>query len=325
MEYRNLGRTGLKVSELCMGTMQFGWTADETTSQKILSASFESGINFYDTADIYSRWAEGNPGGIAETIIGDWLKKNKIPRHQIVLATKVRGEMGDGPNDEGLSRAHIIKAIEGSLNRLGTEYIDLYQTHWFDENTPIDETLSALDDLVHQGKVRYIGCSNYPVWRLMQALWTSDKQNLTRYDSLQPHYSLVHRDEFEKELAEVCEKYSLGVIPYSPLGGGFLTGKYQTDLSKVDSQRTKGAKRYFSQQNWSLLDKMKKIGLDKGNKSISQIALAWLLSNPLITSPIIGPRTIDQLKDNLGAAGLRLTNDEKHILDEASRSKDNNS
>jgi aryl-alcohol dehydrogenase-like predicted oxidoreductase len=325
MEYRNLGRTGLKVSELCMGTMQFGWTADETTSQKILSASFESGINFYDTADIYSRWAEGNPGGIAETIIGDWLKKNKIPRHQIVLATKVRGEMGDGPNDEGLSRAHIIKAIEGSLNRLGTEYIDLYQTHWFDENTPIDETLSALDDLVHQGKVRYIGCSNYPAWRLMQALWTSDKQNLTRYDSLQPHYSLVHRDEFEKELAEVCEKYSLGVIPYSPLGGGFLTGKYQTDLSKVDSQRTKGAKRYFSQQNWSLLDKMKKIGLDKGNKSISQIALAWLLSNPLITSPIIGPRTIDQLKDNLGAAGLRLTNDEKHILDEASRSKDNNS
>jgi aryl-alcohol dehydrogenase-like predicted oxidoreductase len=325
MEYRNLGRTGLKVSELCMGTMQFGWTADETTSQKILSASFESGINFYDTADIYSRWAEGNPGGIAETIIGDWFKKNKIPRHQIVLATKVRGEMGDGPNDEGLSRAHIIKAIEGSLNRLGTEYIDLYQTHWFDENTPIDETLSALDDLVHQGKVRYIGCSNYPAWRLMQALWTSDKQNLTRYDSLQPHYSLVHRDEFEKELAEVCEKYSLGVIPYSPLGGGFLTGKYQTDLSKVDSQRTKGAKRYFSQQNWSLLDKMKKIGLDKGNKSISQIALAWLLSNPLITSPIIGPRTIDQLKDNLGAAGLRLTNDEKHILDEASRSKDNNS
>ena len=325
MEYRNLGRTGLKVSELCMGTMQFGWTADETTSHKILSSSFESGINFYDTADIYSRWAEGNPGGVAETIIGDWLKKNDIPRHQIVLATKVRGEMGDGPNDEGLSRAHIMIAVEGSLNRLGTDYIDLYQTHWVDENTPIDETLSALDDLVHQGKVRYIGCSNYPAWRLMQALWTSDKQNFIRYDSLQPHYSLVHRDEFEQELAKVCNEYSLGVIPYSPLGGGFLTGKYKADSSKVDSQRAKGARRYFSKQNWSLLEKMEKLGLDKGDRSISQIALAWLLSNPLITSPIIGPRTLDQLNDNLGAAGLRLTSDEKRILDEASRSKEDNS
>ncbi len=325
MEYRNLGRTGLKVSELCMGTMQFGWTADEAMSHKILSASFEAGINFYDTADIYSRWAEGNPGGVSEKIIRDWLKKNNIPRHQIVLATKVRGNMGNGPNDEGLSRAHIMQAVEGSLNRLGTDYIDLYQTHWFDENTPIDETLSAFDDLVHQGKVLYIGCSNYPAWRLMQALWISDKQNLIRYDSLQPHYNLVHRDEFELQLAEVCEEYALGVIPYSPLGGGFLTGKYRADSSIVDSQRAKGAKRYFSPQNWSLLEKMEKLGLDKGNKSISQIALAWLLSNPLITSPIIGPRTIDQLDDNLGAVGLRLTCDEMQILDEASRSKVNNS
>ncbi len=323
MEYRNLGRTGLKVSELCMGTMQFGWTADEAASHKILSASFERGINFYDTADVYSRWADGNPGGVSETIIGDWLKKNGVPRHQIILATKVRGVMGDGPNDEGLSRAHIMTAVEGSLTRLGTDYIDLYQTHWYDENTPIEETLSALDDLVHQGKVRYIGCSNYPAWRLMQALWTSDKYNLSRYDSLQPHYNLVHRDEFEQELAEVCKDYSLGVIPYSPLAGGFLTGKYQADSSRVNSQRANSAKRYFSQQNWELLEKMEKLGLDKGNKTISQIALAWLLSDPLITSPIIGPRTMEQLEDNLGAVGLRLTNDEKQILDEASWSKDN--
>jgi len=325
MEYRNLGRTGLKVSELCMGSMQFGWTADESTSFKILSAAFERGINFFDTADVYSRWAQGNPGGVSETIIGDWIKKNDIPRHQIILATKVRGVMGDGPNDEGLSRAHIMTAVEGSLNRLGTDYIDLYQTHWYDESTPIEETLSVLNDLVHQGKVRYIGCSNYPAWRLMQALWTSDKYNLARYDSLQPHYSLVHRDEFEQQLADICRMYSLGVIPYSPLGGGFLTGKYQPDSPKVDSQRAKGVQRYFSDQNWDLLAKLEQLGLEQGGKSISQIAFAWLLSDPLITSPIIGPRTLEQLEDNLGAIGLRLTGDEKQFLDEASGLKNKTS
>ena len=204
MEYRNLGRTGLKVSELCLGTMQFGWTADEALSLRILDAAFEAGINFIDTADVYSRWAEGNPGGVAETIIGKWMKGSEIPRHQVVIATKVRGRMGQGPNDEGLSRAHILQAIEASLHRLETDYIDLYQTHWFDESTPIDETLSALDDLVRQGKVRYIGCSNHPAWRLTEALWTSKTLHLARYDSLQPHYSLVHRAEFfpEQRLSE---------------------------------------------------------------------------------------------------------------------------
>jgi aryl-alcohol dehydrogenase-like predicted oxidoreductase len=319
MDYRNLGRTGLKVSELCLGTMQFGWTADEATSHEILSAAFESGINFIDTADVYSRWSPGNPGGISERIIGSWLKKQAIPRQQVILATKVRGVMGDGPNDQGLSRAHIMSAVEDSLTRLGTDYIDLYQTHWYDENTPIEETLSTLDDLVHQGKVRYIGCSNYPTWRLMQALWISDRNNLARFDSLQPHYNLVHRHEFEGQLADICRTYSLGVIPYSPLGGGFLTGKYRPDSTEVDSQRAKGASRYYSARNWDLLDKMENIGYEKGSNSISQIALAWLLSDPLITSPIIGPRTMDQLKDNLGAVGLRLTDDEKQILDEASR------
>jgi aryl-alcohol dehydrogenase-like predicted oxidoreductase len=325
MEYRSLGRTGLKVSELCLGTMQFGWTADEAISNQILSAAFEGGINFIDTADIYSRWVDGNPGGVSEKIIGDWMKNKGIPRHQIIIATKVRGVMGDGPNDEGLSRAHIMSAVEGSLKRLGTDYIDLYQTHWFDEKTPIDETLSALDDLVHQGKVRYIGCSNYPAWRLMQALWTSDRQNLARFDSLQPHYSLVHRDEFEGQLADVCRTYSLGVIPYSPLAGGFLTGKYRADSDQVDSQRAKSARRYFSESNWDLLTEMEEIGREKGEKSISQIALAWMLSDPVITSPIIGPRTMDQLADNLGAAGLRLTEQELQSLDSASRAKSNSS
>jgi aryl-alcohol dehydrogenase-like predicted oxidoreductase len=319
MNFRYLGRTGLKVSELCLGSMQFGWTADETTSHNILSAAFEAGINFIDTADIYSRWAEGNPGGVAEQIIGDWLRKSNIPRHQVIIATKVRGVTGDGPNDEGLSRAHIMAAVEGSLKRLGTDYIDLYQTHWYDQNTPIEETLSTLDDLIHQGKVRYIGCSNYLAWRLMQALWVSDRENLARFESLQPHYSLVHRPEFERQLSDVCQIYSLGVLPYSPLGGGFLTGKYRRDASQVDSSRASGVQRYFTDANWDLLEKLEELGRKKEGKSVSQIALAWLLANPLITSPIIGPRTLVQLEDNLGAVGCEMSEEEIRLLDEASQ------
>jgi 1-deoxyxylulose-5-phosphate synthase len=318
MDYRNLGRTGLKVSELCMGTMQFGWTCDEAQAYEILTASFEAGLNFLDTADIYSIWAEGNPGGVAETIIGKWLKKTGIPREQVVIATKVRGRMGQGPNDEGLSRLHILQAVEASLRRLDTDYIDLYQTHFYDEATPIEETLSALDDLVRQGKVRYIGCSNFPAWRLMQALWASDRLNLARFDSLQPHYHLLGRQEFEQELAEVCLNYGIGVIPYSPLAGGFLTGKYRRG-QEADSARREGLRHLFTEQNWALLDQMEAMGNAKGGKSISQIALAWLLTNPVITSPIIGPRSMEQLKDNLGAAGLRLSPEEKKLLDEATR------
>lgn len=322
MNYQKLGRTELKVSELCLGSMQFGWTADETTAHQILTAAFEAGINFIDTADIYSRWAQGNQGGVAEKIIGKWMRGNQIPRHQVILATKVRGRMGDGPDDEGLSRAHILQAVEASLRRLQTDYIDLYQAHWYDEHTPIEETLSTLHDLIQQGKVRYVGCSNYPAWRLMQALWSAEQLHINRYDTLQPHYSLVHRSEFERELVDVCRTYSLGVIPYSPLAGGFLTGKYRQDQAEVSSQRARGAQRYFNEKNWALLNKIESLGKDKGGYTISQIALAWMLSDPLITSPIIGPRSLDQLQDNLGAAGLRLTNEEKKLLDEISDWRD---
>lgn len=317
MEYRNLGRSGLSVSELCLGTMQFGWTADEDLSYQILSAAFEAGINFLDTADIYSKWAKGNSGGVAETIIGRWMKKNSLRRDQVVIATKVRGRMGPGPNDEGLSRAHILNAVEGSLRRLDTDYIDLYQAHSYDENTSIEETLRTMEDLVQQGKVRYIGCSNYPAWRLMQSLWTSDVDDLVRYDSLQPHYNLVHRGEFERELAEVCQVYELGVIPYSPLAAGFLTGKYRRDQT-AESARLGGVRRYFTPRNWELLDLLESLGQQKGNYSISQIALAWLLTDTIITCPIIGPRNLEQLHDNLGAVGLRLTPEEKATVDEAS-------
>lgn len=318
MEYCRLGRTGLKVSKLCLGTMQFGWTADETLSHKILTVAFEAGINFIDTADIYSRWVEGNQGGVSESIIGKWMKENQIPREQVVIATKVRGQMGEGPNDQGLSRAHILDAAEASLRRLRTDYIDLYQVHWYDEETPIEETLQALDDLVRQGKVRYIGASNYPAWRVMHALGTSDKLGLARFNSLQPHYNLVHREEFERELAEVCRIFGLGVIPYSPLAGGFLTGKYQKGEKLPESVRADSAKRrYFNDRSWAILDAVRNIAEHK-DKSISQVALAWHLSNPIVTSPIVGPRTLDQLADNLEAADLRLEEDEMAKLNEVS-------
>ncbi len=322
MEYRNLGRTGLRVSELCLGSMQFGWTADEALSHQILSQAYEAGINFIDTADVYSRWAENNPGGVSEQIIGRWMKSSSIPRERVVIATKVRGQMGEGPNEQGLSRAHILGAVEASLRRLGTDYIDLYQAHWYDEEVPIEETLRAFDDLVRQGKVRYIGASNYPAWRLMEALWVSDVHHLARYDSLQPHYNLAHRAEFERELAAVCRTYRLGVIPYSPLAGGFLTGKYQAGEPLPDSARSSGAqRRYFNERGWNILAALVKMAKER-EKSASQIALAWQLSNPLITSPIIGPRTLQQLADNLGAVGLRLESDEMEALNQASAWED---
>jgi aryl-alcohol dehydrogenase-like predicted oxidoreductase len=318
VQYRNLGRTGLKVSTLCLGSMQFGWTADEKTSYKVLNAAYAAGINFIDTANVYSQWVEGNPGGVAETIIGRWIKENKIPREQLVIATKVRGKRGDGVNDEGLSRAHILREVENSLRRLQVETIDLYQTHSYDSSTPIEETLSAMDDLVHQGKVRYIGCSNYPAWRLMQALWASDKLKLQRFDSLQPHYNLVHREEFERELSHVCETYGLGVIPYSPLGGGFLTGKYHRVSEEVKSARRGGVeRRYFNERGWSILDALEKMASEK-DVTVSQLSLAWLLHQPVITSPIIGPRNIDQLEDNLGAVDVDLSDEEIKLLNEVS-------
>ncbi|MCJ7585454.1 MAG: aldo/keto reductase [Anaerolineales bacterium] len=315
MKYRTLGRTGLKVSPLCLGTMQFGWTADEPVSQRILSAACEAGVNFIDTADIYSRWADGNPGGVAEQIVGRWLKGSGVPREKLVIATKLRGNMGEGPDHEGLSRAHILKAVEASLRRLQIETIDLYQAHWPDEAVPIEETLRAFDDLVKQGKVCFIGASNYATWQLMQALWDSDKYNLARFDCLQPHYNLVHRAEFEAELAAVCRTYELGVIPYSPLAGGFLTGKYRRNR-QTHSARLGGVKRYFNDRNWDLLERMDGMAKEKG-ATLSQIALAWLLADPLITSLIIGANSLDQLKENLGALAISLSAEEKAVLDKA--------
>jgi aryl-alcohol dehydrogenase-like predicted oxidoreductase len=316
MEHRRLGRTGLKVSELCLGTMQFGWTADEPTSFAVMDAFVAAGGNFVDTADVYSRWAPGNPGGVSEEIIGRWMKA-RGNRRQIVLATKARGRMWDGPNGEGLSRAHLIRACEDSLRRLDTDAIDLYQTHWFDPDTPIDETLRALDDLLRAGKVRYVGCSNCPAWRLMKALWTADKLSLVRYDSLQPHYNLAHRAEFERELKPLCEAEGVGVIPYSPLAGGFLTGKYQRNSAPVSARADGIQKRYGNERGYAIVDRLTTVAQSRG-LTPAQAALIWLLTQPVITAPIVGANSVEQLRESLGAAGVRLSEEEMAALNEVS-------
>jgi 1-deoxyxylulose-5-phosphate synthase len=317
MQYRNLGRSGLRVSALCLGTMQFGWTASEEESDRILTEALEAGINFIDTADIYSRWVPGNPGGVAESILGNWLRASPERRRQIVLATKVRGAMGDGPNDEGLSRVHIQDAVQGSLRRLGVEAIDLYQLHWPDDRTPIDETLRALDDLVKRGLVRRIGASNFAAWKVLQALWTSDRLGLAGFVSIQPHYNLVHRSEFERELEPACDACGLGVLPYSPLAGGFLTGKYLREQPPPAGSRAEKSgqmqKLIKDPRSWAVVDEAEQIAARHG-ASLSQVALAWLLARPAVTSPIIGPRSLEQLHDNLGALGLQLSEEEQTEL-----------
>lgn len=317
MEYRKLGRSGLKVSELCLGTMTFGWTSEEKHAYEVLDTAFDAGINFIDTADIYSRWHPGNPGGIAEKIIGKWMRGK--PREQIVLATKVRGKMWDGPNGEGLSRGHILQAAHDSLRRLQTDYIDLYQLHWGDADTPLEETWRALDDLVRAGKVRYLGVSNLPAWQVVKSLWISDKENLEPVVCVQPHYNLVWRAEYERELMTLCVEEGLGVIPYSPLQGGFLTGKYRKGAATPKGARGEGNERMTrftnDDRNMALLDAMEKIATEHG-KSIAQVAIAWSLANPTVTSPIIGANTAAQLNDLLGVIGWRLGAEEKKTLDD---------
>ncbi|MCL5999522.1 MAG: aldo/keto reductase [Chloroflexi bacterium] len=324
MNYRKLGNTGLKVSELCLGTMTFLWTSDEPASFSVLSAFAGAGGNFLDTADVYSRWAPNNPGGTAETVIGKWLRDTNRPRDRFIIATKGRSQMGDEPNDAGASRAHLVPALEASLRRLQTDYVDLYQIHWPDMETPLEETLRALDDMVSSGKVRYIGASNYPAWYLMKSLWISDVRDYVRFESVQPHYNLMHRAEFERELMDVCKDQRLGVIPYSPLAGGFLTGKYrkgQPIPSGSRGENNERIRKYAESERGQLtLGKLEEIGIAHG-KTILQTALAWLLTNPVVTAPIIGANTIEQLNESLGAAGYRLTEAEMDALNKLGEEK----
>ncbi len=320
MEYRTLGRSGLKVAPICLGTMQFGWTADEPSSFHVLDAYVDAGGNFIDTADVYSRWVEGNPGGVSEEIIGRWLKQ-RGNRYEYVVATKGHGRMWDGPNGEGLSRIHLLKACEDSLRRLGVDYIDLYQTHWPRNDAPQEETMRALDQLVRDGKVRYVGCSNEPAWRLCKSLWISEREHLERFISLQPPYSLVRRADFERENEALCLDQGIGVIPYSPLQGGFLTGKYRRD-TQPDSARAEGLKQYMTERNYALIDLLEQLGSERG-ASVTQMALAWLLQRPAITAPIIGANSVEQLQDILGALDVQLSPEEVTQIDAASDWKEN--
>ena len=314
MEYRRLGRTGLKVSELCLGTMQFGWTTDEKNSVGVLDAFVAAGGTFIDTADIYTMWGpKGMAGaGESEEIIGRWMKE-RANRDSIVLATKARGKMWEGPDGEGLSRARVIRCCEDSLHRLQTDHIDLYQCHWVDLETPIEETLSALDDLMHAGKVRYIGASNYPAWRLMEAQWQSEMRGYARFVSYQPQYSLMERAGFEIEAMPCCKHHGLGVMPYSPLARGFLTGKYRKGV-KVESVRAEEVlEDYANDRGFTIVEELERIGRSHG-KTVAQTALAWLLTNPVVTSPIVGANNAAQLQESLGAAGYRLAPDEMKSL-----------
>lgn len=317
MEYRRLGSTGLTVSEICFGTATFGWHTDEHEAHRMLDRFVDAGGSFVDTADYYSAWAEGSYAGRSEEIIGTWLH-NGGRRHQVVLGTKVCSPVGPLPYDRGLSRRHIMDAVDASLRRLQTDFLDLYQAHSMDSATPIEETLRAFDDLVRQGKVRYVGCSNYTPWRLCKALWTSDKLGLARYDCIQPYYNLIDRREFEHEKADLVREEGLGVIPYSPQAMGFLTGKHRgREQAPADSRGSidRRMQTYFTKRNFALLDEMERIGKNHG-RSIAQVSLAWLLTNPLITAPIVGARTWEQLEESVNAAGFRLSPEEKSSLDE---------
>jgi aryl-alcohol dehydrogenase-like predicted oxidoreductase len=316
MKRVQLGRTGINVSNLCLGTMQFGWTADEAASVAVMDAYVVAGGNFIDTADIYSRWAPNNPGGVSEEIIGRWMKA-RGNRDTIVVATKVRGEMWNGADGQGLSRAHITRAVEDSLRRLQLETIDLYQCHYPDDDTPIEETLAVFGDLIKAGKVRHIGASNYTATGLGDALKTSADKKLPAFATLQPHHNLVHRKEYEAGLAALCDRDGIGVIPYSPLAGGFLTGKYRRGEPTPKSQRAGTVRqRYANDAGYNVIDALDAVAAAH-NTTVAAVALAWQLTRPAITAPIIGANTPDQLAALLPGADLTLSLEEIASLDTA--------
>lgn len=330
--YVQLGNSGLFVYRVGLGSMQFGWSVGEEIAHDIMDTYVEHGGNFIDTADCYSSWAASmsgpaNAGGVSEEIIGRWLAK-QTHREDIVLATKVRAAMGEQFADnrstfrqrEGLSRRWITRACEDSLRRLQTDYIDLYQAHFIDPLIPIEETLGVFDDLVRQGKVRYIGCSNYSAWRLMQSLWAADVNHTERFVSIQPEYSMISpvRGDFEAELAQVCERYQIGVIPYSPLAGGLLTGKYRKGQALPDSVRAEeNAANRFNEQNWNIIEAVVGVA-EKTGMTPAQVAINWLRSKPAVTAPILGANRPEQLTEVLSGLDVALSAEDVAVLDEVS-------
>jgi aryl-alcohol dehydrogenase-like predicted oxidoreductase len=307
MEYRRLGNSGLRVSELGLGANNFGWWADEQTSIAVINHALDVGINYIDTADMYDR-------GRSEEFVGKALKGK---RANVIIATKFAAPMAEGPNDKGGSRHYIMKAVEASLKRLQTDYIDVYQMHNPDTETPIEETLRTLDDLVHAGKIRYIGCSNFAAWQLCEALWTSTANHLHSFVTVQVRYNVLERS-IETELVPCCRKYGIGVIPWGPLAGGFLTGKYQQgEQAPADARLAKPVGIYshiFTDDNWNKLSKLKAFAAKRGH-TVAELAIAWLRAKPWITSVIAGARTVEQLSANLPAMQWKLTDDEIAEID----------
>lgn len=319
MEYRSLGRCGLKVSTLSLGAMTFGHsagfmqgvTSDDAEGRRVLERALDAGINLIDTANIYS-------GGESERLVGQWLGAR---RPDLLVATKCRFKTGEGPHGQGLSRRHIVQACEDSLRRLNTDWIDLYQVHMQDTSVPIEETLRALDDLVTSGKVRYVACSNYTGYRLVESLWASDRRHFVRYESVQLQYSLVCRDA-EREVLPACSAHGLGVLAWSPLGRGFLSGKYTRGDAPPAGSRLESWqdswKAVATDRNFDILDVVLDIAAQRNVKP-SAVALAWALHKPFMTSLIVGARRVDQLEDNLAALHLKLSAEEMARLDDVSK------
>ena len=310
MKYKNLGNTGLKVSEICLGTMNYGDTVSESDAINIVKNAIDMGVNFFDTADAYT-------GGSSEEILGKALRGN---RQTMVIATKVSGKTGPGANDSGLSRAHILQAIDGDLKRLQTDYIDVYYAHNPDYDTPIEETLLAMDDLVHQGKVRYIGCSNYSAWQMCKARGVSDLHGLVRFECTEPPYNLLTRD-IEMELLPLCAEDNIGVCVYNPLAGEMLTGKHEFGKPPAEGRFTHEIMgpgyldRYWSEMNFQAVDRLKKLAKDHGC-SMVQFAIGWILNNETITSVLSGTTAVEQLEENISATEIKLTPEELKVCDE---------
>jgi len=311
MELRSLGRTGIKVSNLCLGCMMFGGKTTPADSARIIDRAIDAGINFLDTANVYN-------AGRSEEATGAALKANGR-RQQIILATKVHGRMGEGPNDWRNTRRHIIESCEASLRRLGTDWIDLYQVHRPDPDIPADETLRALDDLVRAGKVRYIGTSTYAAWQVVESLWVSKEYGLNRFICEQPPYHILDR-RIERELVPMAQTFGIGLIPWSPLAGGMLTGKYRRDEPPPEDSRwatynsNPMQRRRWNERIFDALEGLEPLAKARGI-TMSQLALAWVMQQPGITSPIIGPRTMEQLEDNLKAFDVTVTAEDREIID----------
>ncbi|HQT91747.1 MAG TPA: aldo/keto reductase [Candidatus Kryptobacter bacterium] len=315
MEKRQLGKSMLRVSPLAFGGNVFGWTVDEKKAFQILDAFVAAGFDFIDTANSYSRWVPGNKGGESETVIGNWMKKRNN-RERVVIATKVGSDMGQGYKD--ISRKHILAAVEDSLRRLQTDYIDLYQTHWDVETIPVEETLEGHAKLVKEGKVRWIGASNFTPERLKSSLAASKKNGYPRYESLQPIYNLYDRDAFEGSLERICLDEGLGVIGYYSLASGFLTGKYRSESDLTKSPRGNGIRKYMNERGFRILAALDSVA-DQYQSTPASIAIAWLLARPSVTAPIASATTLAQLEDLTKAAELKLSDEAVALLNFASR------